>query len=197
MLEYVHKVYSFTTPECPNAVEINVLGNQRVIFTQEPEHFKAILTGKFADYGKGPEFHRVWEKFLGNSIFNTDHQQWQESRNLIRPMFIKNRVSDLDKLEKWIQIMMDKFPAPGQSFDLMDLFYRMTIDVITDFLLGESINSLQHPQSTFVHAFTDVQRAQTMLTAMMYVPIRGFGLIILIVTGQSQHSFRRAREIVL
>lgn len=167
MLDYVKKVYSYTTPECPNAVEINVLGNQRVIFTQEPEHFKTVLTGKFADYGKGPEFHHVWEKFLGNSIFNTDHQQWQESRNLIRPMFIKNRVSDLDKIENWLQIMMEKFPPSGQTVYLQDLIYRFTIDVITDFLLGESINSLQHPQSKFVQAFTDVQRAQTMLTALM------------------------------
>jgi cytochrome P450 len=71
-------------------VEINVTGGQRYLFTREPEHIKTILTGKFADYGKGEEFHRVWEPFLGDSIFTTDGQKWQDSRNLIRPMVCNN-----------------------------------------------------------------------------------------------------------
>ena len=147
--------------------EINVTGGQRYFFTQEPEHIKTILTGKFADYGKGEEFHRVWRPFLGDSIFTTDHQQWQDSRNLIRPMFIKNRVSDLEIFERWTMVMMDQFPKSGETFDLLPLFYRMTIDVITEFLLGESVNILENPRSKFVAAFTDVQRVQTMLTVLM------------------------------
>jgi hypothetical protein len=51
---------NYTSIESPNAAEINVTGGQRYIFTREPEHIKTILTGKFADYGKGDEFHRVW-----------------------------------------------------------------------------------------------------------------------------------------
>lgn len=84
-------------------------------------------------------------------------------------MFLKNRVSDLAIFEKWTNIMMEQFPASGQTFDIMDLFYRMTIDVITDFLLGESVDSLRNPRSEFVKAFTDVQRVQTMLTVLMCV----------------------------
>lgn len=82
-------------------------------------------------------------------------------------MFIKNRVSDLHTFERWTSVMMAQFPASGQTFDIMDLFYRMTIDVITDFLLGHSVNSLENPRSEFVAAFTSVQRWQTMLTVLM------------------------------
>lgn len=82
-------------------------------------------------------------------------------------MFIKNRVSDLHIFETWTSVMIDQFPASGQTFDIQDLFYRMTIDVITDFLLGESVNSLENPRSEFVKAFTEVQRWQTMLTVLM------------------------------
>ncbi|KAF1817014.1 putative cytochrome P450 [Eremomyces bilateralis CBS 781.70] len=156
-----------TNPENPGIIEINVTGGQRFMFSQEPEHIKTVLTGKFAEYGKGEEFHHVWQPFLGDSIFTTDHQKWQDSRNLIRPMFMKNRVSDLHTFERWTAVMMNQFPAPGQTFDIQDLFYRMTIDVITDFLLGESVNSLENPRSEFVQAFTDVQRMQTMLTVLM------------------------------
>lgn len=82
-------------------------------------------------------------------------------------MFIKDRVSDLHLMEKWVQVMIDQIPASGQTFDLRDLFYRLTLDIITDFLLGGSVNSLQSPLSDFAQALTDVQRAQTMSTALM------------------------------
>ena len=157
-------IYDYATPESPNLVEINVTGGQRYLFTRDPEHIKTILTGKFADFGKGSEFHDVWKPFLGDSIFTTDGKQWQDNRNLIRPMFMKNRVSDLHIFERWTGVMIKQFPKSGETFDIQDLFYRMTIDVITDFLLGHSVNSLENPSSKFVEAFTTVQRWQTMLT---------------------------------
>jgi len=167
LLALFNYVFQWATPQYPNVIEINVTGGQRYLFTREPDHIKAVLTTKFAEYGKGDEFHRVWEPFLGDSIFTTDKQKWSDSRNLIRPMFMKNRVSDLHTFERWTKIMIDEFPAGGETFDIMDYFYRMTIDVITDFLLGEGINSLQNPKSDFVAAFTSVQRWQMMLTVLM------------------------------
>lgn len=144
-------------------------GGARLLYTREPEHIKAILTGNFADYGKGPRFHQLWSPFLGDSIFTTDGKLWSNSRNLIRPMFIKDRVSDLEIFERRLSVMMDLFPTPGESFNIMDLFYRMTLDVTTEFLLGHSINSLENPKANFVKAFSDVQRIQMMLTVLQYV----------------------------
>jgi cytochrome P450 len=82
-------------------------------------------------------------------------------------MFMKNRVSDLAIFERWTTIMIDKFAPNGQTFDLQELFYRMTIDVITEFLLGESVGSLQNPQSKFVKSFAYVQFYQTILTVLI------------------------------
>jgi cytochrome P450 len=167
MLAFFRLALSKQRASAPEVVEINVTGGQRFLFTDDPEHIKAILTGKFADFGKGEQFHTVWQPFLGDSIFTTDGHQWQDSRNLIRPMFVKNRVSDLHIFERWTQTMLAQLPKSGQTFDIQDLFYRLTIDIITDFLLGGSVNSLQNPRVGFVQAFTDVQRMQTMLTVLM------------------------------
>jgi cytochrome P450 len=167
LLKYFDHVFlRYSTPTSPNLLEINILGNQRYLITREPEHIKTILTGKFHDFGKGPEFHHVCHQFLGNSIFATDGQQWQDSRNLIRPMFMKNRLNDLHIFERNTSLLMKQFPPSGQTFDIMELFYRMSIDIITEFLLGESINSLENPQSEFVKAFTSAQRWQVMLMAL-------------------------------
>ena len=167
MLPFYRQAISKQKDYAPRIVEVNLTGSQRTLLTDDPEHVKTVLTGKFADFGKGELFHEVWKPFLGDSIFATDGKHWQDSRNLLRPMFVKNRVSDLEKMEKWTQVMMAQFPKNGETFDIQDLFYRLTIDIITDFLLGGSCNSLENPRLAFVKAFTDVQRAQTMLTILM------------------------------
>ena len=164
--KFYDELYYWATPECPNCVEIAFLGGVRFLMTREPEHVKTVLTSKFTDYGKGPKFHETWSPFLGDSIFTTDGQLWSESRALIRPMFIKDRVRDLEIFDKWTKTLISKLPASGQTVDIMDLFYRMTLDVTTDFLLGHSVDSLNNPKHEFVDAFQEVQRIQMMLTIL-------------------------------
>lgn len=166
LLDYFNNIFRYATPACPNCVENNFTGRVRYFLTREPEHIKAVLTGNFADFGKGQQFHELWSPFLGDSIFTTDGQQWSNSRHLIRPMFVKDRISDLEIFERRTQVMMSLFGGPGEAFDIMDLFYRMTLDVTTEFLLGHGINSLENPQAEFVKAFSDVQRIQMMLTVL-------------------------------
>lgn len=156
----------FGTPACPNCVESNFTGRSRVILTREPAHIKAVLAGNFADYGKGERFHNLWRPFLGDSIFTTDGKLWSNSRQLLRPMFVKDRISDLEIFERCTQTMMNLFPEPGQEFDIMDLFYRLTLDATTEFLLGHGIHSLENPQTEFVKAFSEVQRIQMTMTVM-------------------------------
>ena len=173
LYEFFKKSLEHGDPASPNCVESNIFGSFRVIQTREPEHLKAVLTGKFADFGKGELFHKLWIPFLGDSIFTTDGKKWQGSRNLIRPMFIKDRISDLDIFERKTQTMLSLYSPSGEPTDVMDLFYRMTLDAITEFLLGKGINSLENPQADFALAFADVQRIQTLLTMLGYVPQLG------------------------
>lgn len=142
LLAFFDGIYEKATPSSPNCVEISVGPSIRYILTREPEHIKAVLTSKFADFGKGPRFHEIWSPFLGDSIFTTDGPLWHDSRALIRPMFVRERVRDLDSFDRWTNLLISKLPAPGETVDVMDLFYRFTLDVTTDFLLGHSANSL-------------------------------------------------------
>ncbi|KAK7752037.1 hypothetical protein SLS62_006001 [Diatrype stigma] len=164
-LEYFNSFFdSRGTAECPDCVELQIRPRQRYILTRDPEHIKAVLTTKFASYGKGARFHDLWRPFLGDSIFTTDGPLWSDSRSLIRPMFVKDRVSDLATFERGVATLMSKLPPSGEMVDIMDLLYRMTLDVTTDFLLGANCNSLNNPQSEFASAFNEVQSIQMMLT---------------------------------
>lgn len=142
LLEYYFSMFDSADPSCPSAVEITIMG-RRSIVTIDPEHIKAVLATNFTHFGKGERFHSTWEPFLGDSIFTTDGQLWQQSRTLIRPMFLKQKIRDMDIVERWSDVMISKIPASGQTVDISDLFYRMTLDATTDYLLGHSVESLE------------------------------------------------------
>ncbi|KAK2005113.1 cytochrome P450 [Colletotrichum falcatum] len=158
--------------------ETTLLG-RRVVFTTDPENIKAILATQFSDYGKGKPFHEEWKEFLGDSIFTTDGEQWQASRQLIRPQFIKDRVSDLHTFESHVQILLKAIAnggalngedqpvnmdaVDGKVLDISELFFRYTLDVATDFLLGQDVKSLSTPIQEFAEAFNEVQRVQNII----------------------------------
>lgn len=163
-------------------------GGIRCIFTVDPENIKAILATQFADYGKGKEFHEEWKDFLGDSIFTTDLDQWHDSRQLIRPQFIKDRVSDLNTFERHVQVLLTKISenGNGSEVDVSDLFFRYTLDAATDFLLGRSVNSLEVPQQEFAKAFAEVQRVQNIIAragsvySLYLAPFSTFTLLTII-----------------
>lgn len=136
----------------------------RFIFTADPENIKAILATQFDDYGKGQPFHEDWKDFLGDSIFTTDGELWHNSRQLIRPQFVKNRVADLEILEKHVKRLLSKIGGQGEEVDISALLYRYTLDSATDFLLGKSVDSLDQPEAPFPNAFNEVQRVQNLIS---------------------------------
>ncbi|KIW15575.1 hypothetical protein PV08_05623 [Exophiala spinifera] len=141
--------------------ELHILENARVIFTADPENIKALLTTQFQDFGKGEQFHAEWKDFLGDSIFTTDGQLWHNSRQLLRPMFIREKVADLDLIENHVRKLISLIgPGDGKMVELHKLFFRFSLDASTHFLFGHSVGSLDEEQSAFAAAFDEVQRVQ-------------------------------------
>ncbi|KAG7293118.1 hypothetical protein NEMBOFW57_003164 [Staphylotrichum longicolle] len=172
-------------------VELRVAG-RRIVFTADHENIKAILATQFGDYGKGEPFHKEWKPFLGDSIFTTDGALWHDSRQLIRPQFVKDRVSDLHVFESHMQTLfkaianggalngenqsVDIEAGNGKPVDISDLFFRYTLDAATDFLLGYDVKSLSNPRQEFADAFGEVQRLQSLISragALNWVVPRG------------------------
>lgn len=176
-----------------NTAETRLLG-RRVLMTTDVENIKAILAAQFGDFGKGEPFHREWHDFLGDSIFTTDGEQWHASRQLIRPQFIRERVSDLDCFETHVHTLfraianggaldgehqaVDMAAGNGRRLDVSDLFFRYTLDVATEFLLGMDVKSLSTPRQQFADAFAEVQRVQSIISRAgplhFLVPRRSF-----------------------
>lgn len=81
---------------------------------------------------------------------------------------VLHRLSDIDIFEEHVQVLMSKM-GHGQEVDFVDLMFRYTLDAATHFLLGQSVDSLQNPQTAFADAFGNVQRIQSMVARMGYV----------------------------
>jgi len=124
------------------------LMGRSLVMTCEPENVKAVLATKFHDFGLGSRIGAMG-RLLGHGIFTTDGTHWEHSRALIRPSFTRAQVSDLECVETHIQNLIEKLPGDGETVDLQRLFFNLTIDNSTEFLLGRSINCQTNPSMTY------------------------------------------------
>lgn len=115
-----------------------------------------------------PQMDSKWKLFRRLYFMLTLDRLWHNSRQLIRPQFVKDRLSDIDIFEEHTQILMSKI-APGQEIDTLDMMFRFTLDAATHFLLGKSVGSLDHPQTAFADAFYNAQRIQSIVARVGYV----------------------------
>ena len=61
---------------------------------------------------------------------------------MLRPHFARSQIADLPLVEKHIPHLVKIIPRDGSTVDLQPFFFRLTLDTATDFLFGESANSL-------------------------------------------------------
>ncbi|KAF2149416.1 putative P450 monooxygenase [Myriangium duriaei CBS 260.36] len=119
----------------------NVLG-KRNISTIEPENLKQILALDFKNWSLGTQRIIDFTEFLGPGVFSTDGAEWQHSREMLRPSFVRSQVRDLETLDAHVDHLIDAIPRDGSTVELQQLFFRLTMDSATDFLFGESTNTL-------------------------------------------------------
>ncbi|KAF9074679.1 cytochrome P450 monooxygenase pc-3 [Rhodocollybia butyracea] len=159
---------------------LRIYGEERMM-TVEPEHIKAILATQFENFEKGPVVFHQFYSFLGLGVFNSDGDRWKFHRNLTRPFFSRNRISDFDNFDRHtedtISIIKTRL-AQGYPVDFQDAVARFTLDSATEFLFGKDVGSLganlpypagsplaqdpsilDHPSNVFVRAFMKGQTA--------------------------------------
>ncbi|KAF2630174.1 cytochrome P450 52A12 [Macroventuria anomochaeta] len=121
-----------------------ILGT-RTAFTVDPMNIQAVLATQFKDFGLGETRNESFAPLLGKGIFSTDGAEWQHARNLLRPQFAREQVSDLDLEEEHVKNLMRVLPINKDGWtdviDIQPLFFRLTIDSATEFLFGESVDS--------------------------------------------------------
>ncbi|KAI1343750.1 cytochrome P450 [Xylariaceae sp. FL0016] len=117
--------------------------NFETITTDDPENIKTILATKFEDWNIPKIRIESFLPVLGrHSIFTTNGPEWQHTRAVIRPAFVRDQISDLACLDRHITALIAALPKDGSPVDLQAMFSMLTTDSITDFMLGHSIDML-------------------------------------------------------
>ena len=146
-----------------NTIEDNILG-RHVILTREPENIKAILATQFEEFDFDNRLHGRMDLLLGkHGILTQVGPAWQHARAMIRPQFNRSQiVNDLDSLDLHIDRLTSLVPH-NAKFDIQPYFFALTLDTATEFLFGESVESLlddnvgHPPSSSFAEAFNAAQ----------------------------------------
>jgi cytochrome P450 len=127
--------------------------------TIEPRNLEAILGTNFQDWSMGSR-HKVMHPFFGEGIFTQEGSDWKRSRELLRPQFAYKQYETFDVFHEPVSALLSALPDHG-VVDLQPFFFRLTLDVTTAFLFGESVNSMQQTSKKsgpdFASAFNTAQ----------------------------------------
>jgi cytochrome P450 len=128
------------------------LGSQ-AFGTIEPRNLEAILSTNFQDWSMGAR-HKVMHPFFGDGIFTQEGPVWKQSRDMLRPQFAHRQYEDLEVFHEPTDDLLKALSSGGVA-DLQPFFFRLTLDVTTAFLFGESVKSLTDATAKGQHNFAE------------------------------------------
>ncbi|KAL7746056.1 hypothetical protein RI367_008637 [Sorochytrium milnesiophthora] len=139
---------------------MSLMGRWAVI-TSNPVHIRRILTDldsfpKFQPLKKLP----ILAKLMGQNVVNTNGDQWKLHRKIAHPAFHKRWESDFfGQVGRTFCQEMDKHLK--EAIDPNEYMQRLTLDALSAAAFGESLNSLQHPDSDLVRTYNQVMGSLT------------------------------------
>lgn len=141
----------------------SILGQYNIL-TRHPENIKAILSTQFQEFDFSDRLNGRLDRLLGNhGIFTQTGSAWSHTRAMLRPQFNKGQiVNDMDSLDYHVSRMLSLFPQ-DKVFDIQPYFFALTLDTATEFLFGESVESLLNENGgvpemgSFAEAFNTAQ----------------------------------------
>ena len=101
------------------------LAGTKVINTMEPANFQQVASLSFQDYGKLAMRNKSLSPLLGNGIFSQDGMSWKRSRDLIKPLFMRAELSDIDSFRVHVDRFLNLIPRDGSTVDLHPLLLRL------------------------------------------------------------------------
>lgn len=119
-----------------------VLAGSTMIQTAEPENLKAVLGTLQGDYDSGTVRYNSAFPLLGKGIFTSDGDYWVHSRAILKPCFSRAEIFNLQNVETHVSRLISLILRDTEAVDLKPLFFLLSLDTSTVFLLGESTNSL-------------------------------------------------------
>lgn len=112
------------------------------IYTIDPENIRAVTTTQFAQFQKSAWVDEA-SKHIGNGVLMNEGEPWRRSRALLKPVFAKTTLDEVSLVEPHLKKMLRVIDErDGEAFDFLQLATQFSLDVVTEFLFDESVDSL-------------------------------------------------------
>ncbi|PKX89259.1 putative cytochrome P450 monooxygenase [Aspergillus novofumigatus IBT 16806] len=147
----------------PKTFLVNFVGT-RFIYTIEPENMKSMSAINWQDFAVGPmrRNNKATAPFADKGVNTVDGHEWEFSRFLIKPFFKRETFTDTARLTIHVDRVLELLPADGETVNIQPLIQRWFLDVTTESLFGESIESLVYPErAPICWAMVDFLRGPT------------------------------------
>ena len=96
----------------------------KIINTMESANIQQVAALSFQEWGK-PSRDASSFLFLGRGIFSEDGVFWKHSRNLIKPLFARSVISDVNSLGVFVDRLFELIPRDGSTFDIQPLLHKL------------------------------------------------------------------------
>lgn len=120
------------------------------IKTSSAANVQAIFGVKAKEYGIQPFRLAGMRPFCGEGLLNTDGAIWERSREMIKPSFHKNNISDLSAFKKSRELLIDRIPKDRSVIDLQ-LLLALMVRITFDVCIHELISSCLQFSDTSTH----------------------------------------------
>lgn len=162
-------------------VERAFAGGRCQIYTGNPANLEHILKTNFDNYPKGETTREILFPFLGDGIFNADHESWKSQRKLASVEFSTKslrlflvEVVEKETLDRLLPLLSSA-RSEGKAIDIQDLMMRFAFDNICNLIVGHDPQVLDPslPDMTLANA---IDEAAKILSHRMGLtsPIRKF-----------------------
>ncbi|PQE05969.1 cytochrome P450 protein [Rutstroemia sp. NJR-2017a BBW] len=128
---------------------------REVINTIDPENIQSVMAQDFESWGLAPLRYPAAGPFMGRGVFTSDGPFWQHARAQVKPVLTRAQFTDYERLEAHLQNFFEVLPKNGEDVDVLPLLERLFTDTMTEFLLGDSVDTLMGTSSLDHQAFLD------------------------------------------
>ena len=118
-----------------------VLGNRKLILTQNPEFINYILKENHRNYNKSELTTKKGAKFFGKGLLFSNGDYWLKQRRLIQPAFHRDKLKGLFNLIiKSIDVYLLEFPE-GKNIDIHPLVHQLSFNILIQSLFDIKLTS--------------------------------------------------------
>ncbi|CAL8580469.1 hypothetical protein XPA_006190 [Xanthoria parietina] len=115
------------------------------VMTRDPDIIKTILSTRSAHWGLDHYRGTLMRSLFGQGVLTAEGQAWKHSRSFVQQQFFQESISNLHLFHAHAEAADRKFHIDSdgwtQSLDVLPLFGYLTLDIMTEFLFGQSVSS--------------------------------------------------------